>query len=192
MSNCRNFHLSIVTEPAIEPITLDEALVQCHANQGVEDDWFYATIKAVRRDAELFTRRAFIEQSLRLTFDCLPDFPILLPRPPLIEVTSFSLFDIEDTETSISTSDLLIDTYSSPGRIAINAGYSFPTVSLRELNSIVIVYKAGYGTTADLVPDNLKQAMLLHLGYLYDARSGEPEPINEQYEDLLYRQKMWL
>lgn len=187
MNYCNKYHLSIVTAPTVEPITLDEALVQCHANQGVEDDYFYDLIRTVREDAEKFTRRAFIEQSLRITFDGLPAFPIMIPRPPLIEVTSFSLFDIDDTETSIALSDLLIDTYSQPGRIALTHGYSLPSVTLRELNSIVIVYKAGFGTTATTVPRNAKMAMLMHLGYLNDCRSGEPEPITEEYECLLNR-----
>lgn len=189
---CNGYHLSVVTPPAVEPITLDEALVQCHANQGVEDEWFYETIKAVRLDAEMFVRRAFIEQTLRVTFDKFPSIPILLPRPPLISVESVSLYDIYNVETVIDISNLYVDTFNCPGRISINSGYSLPSVSLRELNSIVIQYKAGYGTTPDDVPNNLKQAMLLHLGFLYESRSGEPEPINEQYECLLKRQRLYL
>lgn len=192
MNYCNKYHLSVVTAPTVEPITLDEALVQCHANQGVEDDWFYDTIAAVRQDAESFERRAFIEQSLRITFDGLPAFPIMIPRPPLIELTSFSLFDVDDSETSIALSDLLIDIYSQPGRVALSHGYSLPGVTLRELNSVVIVYKAGYGSTASTVPKDIKQAMLLHLGYLYDCRTGEPEPITEEYSNLLNRHRIWL
>lgn len=189
---CQDYHFSVVTPPAIEPITLDQALVQCHANQGVEDDWFIDTITAVRQDAENFTRRAFIEQTLRVSFDGWPCFPVLLPRPPLIEIESVTLYDLEDSSTSINTSDLLIDVYSSPGRFTINSGYSLPSVSLRAVNSVVIQYKAGYGSSADDVPRNFKQAMLLHLGYLYECRSGEPAPITEQYKCLLNRQRMYL
>lgn len=189
---CQDYHFSVVTPPAVEPISLDQALVQCHANQGVEDDWFTETIKTVRQDAELYTRRAFIEQTLRISFDTWPCFPVLLPRPPLIEIESVTLYDLEDSSTSINVSDLLVDVYSSPGRFSFNSGYSVPSISLRELNSVVIQYKAGYGSIADDVPRNFKQAMLLHLSYLYESRSGEPAPINEQYENLLNRQRMYL
>ena len=190
---CADYHLSIVTEPAIEPVTLDEALVQCHANQGVEDDWFYSKISACRRDAEKYMRRAFIEQTLRITFDAWPNLPILLPRAPLISVESFKLYDTEDAETTIGTSNLLVDNYSSPARLSINSGYSIPSVSLRELNSIIIEYKAGYGTTADVVPDEVKAAILLQLGYLYNCRSGEEQaPITEQWKCLLDRSKLYL
>ena len=189
---CNGYHFSVVTEPAVEPLSLDQALVQCHANAGVEDDWFYDAITAVRRDAEMFTRRAFIEQTLRITFDTMPCLPVLLPRPPLIEVESVSFFDLDDIETVMDAGDLLVDTFNCPGRLSFNNGVSVPGVSLRQLNSVVIQYKAGYGTTADDVPRNFKQAMLLHLGFLYDSRSGEPEPINEQYENLLNRQRLYL
>jgi uncharacterized phiE125 gp8 family phage protein len=192
MNYCNKYHLSIVTAPTIEPISLDEGLVQCHANQGVEDDWFYDTITAVRQDAEVFERRAFIEQSLRISFDGLPSFPIMIPRPPLIELTSFSLFDVNNDETSIDLSNLLIDTYSQPGRVTLSHGYSLPGVTLRELNSVVIVYKAGYGSTASSVPKDIRQAMLLHLGYLYNCRTGEPESIADEYSNLLNRHRIWL
>lgn len=189
---CQDYHLSVVTPPAIEPITLDQALVQCHANQGVEDDWFTDTITTVRQDAENFTRRAFIEQTLRITFDYWPGFPILVPRPPLIEIESFTLYDLEDNDTSIAISDLLVDTYSSPGRVCIDSGYSLPSVSLREINSVIIQYKAGYGSSAADVPKTFKKAMLLQLGYMYECRSGEATPITEQYKNLLNRQRMYL
>lgn len=193
MSYCSDYHLSIVTPPAIEPLTLEQALVQCHANSGVEDDWFYETITAVREDAEKYQRRAYIEQTLRVTYDKLPSvMPILLPRPPLIEIESFSFFDVDDTESAVNLSDLLIDTYSQPGRVTFVNGYSMPSITLREINSIIIQYKAGYGDAADDVPRNIRQAMLLHLGYLYDCRSGEPEPITEEYHCLLNRQKIYL
>lgn len=192
MTYCNKYKMSIVTGPSVEPISLTEALVQCHANSGVEDDWFYAAITAVRQDAEAFQRRAYIEQTIRLTFDNFPIFPIYLPRPPLIEVTSFSLYDVDDTQSVISLSDLQIDTYSQPARIDLTYGYSFPSITLRSLNSIVIEYTAGYGTTADDVPKDIRQAMLLHLGYLYDCRSGEADPITEQYENLLNRHRIWL
>lgn len=189
---CQDYHLSIVTPPAIEPITLDQALAHCHANSGVEDNWFIDQIKTVRQDAELFMRRAFIEQTLRVTFDTLPNFPILLPRPPLIEIESVTFYDLEDSSTAVDIADLLIDTFSNPGRFTINSGVSLPSVSLREINSIVIQYKAGYGSSADDVPRNIKQAMLLQLGYFYECRSGEAKDITQQYENLLNRQRIYL
>lgn len=193
MGYCSNYHLSIVTPPASEPLSLNQALVQCHANSGVEDDWFYDTITAVRLDAEKYQRRAYIEQTLRITYDNLPiNKPILLPRPPLIEIISFSFFDIDNNEISVDLNDLIIDSYSQPGRLTFVNGYSMPSITLREINSIVIQYKAGYGDSADDVPKNIKQAMLLQIGYLYDCRSGEPEPITKQYNDLLDRQRIYL
>lgn len=193
MSYCSGYHLSIVTEPATEPMTLDQAIDHCHANAGVEDDWFYETIAACRRDAEAFTRRAFIEQTLRITFDSWPVFPILLPRPPLIELDSFSVFDPDSVETVVDPGNLIIDTYNSPGRLTFISGYSGPGVTLREINSIVIQYKAGFGTSASDVPEDFVHAMKLQLGFMYETRSGEePTPITEQWKNLLYRHKMWL
>lgn len=203
MTCCTNGHLTIVTPPSVEPVTLDDALEHCHANSGVEDNWFNRIIKAARIEAESFQRRAYIEQTLQLSFDQVPNFPIYLPRPPLIDVTGISVFDMENVETALTLTDFLIDTDSQPGRIMANYDFSYPGISNREMKSMVITYKAGYGSDASTVPDDVKNAMLFYIGYLYDHRAGElsyrfnvresefrREP--KQFYDLLAKQRIYL
>lgn len=187
-----NWHVSIVTPPAIEPVTLDQALVQCHANSGVEDDWFTDAIRAAREEAEIYQRRAYIEQTVQLTYDTWPTMPILLPRSPVSDVSSFKLYDIEDTETSIAISNFLIDYDTSPARLTTISGYTLPSVSLRDLASIKIQYTAGYGSSRDDVPRNIKQAILFYVAYMYENRAAEVEVIPKQFFHMLAPQRMYL
>src|SRR5690554_3177697 len=97
--------LKLFTAPAVEPVTLDEALTQCHADAGIEDAWFTATIKAAREAAETFQRRAYITQVWDLSFDAKPDLPVYIPRSPIISVDSIKVYDEENTETVCDLSD---------------------------------------------------------------------------------------
>lgn len=187
-----NWHVSIVTPPAIEPVTLDQALVQCHANAGIEDDWFTDAIRAAREEAEIYQRRAYIEQTVQLTFDTWPIMPILLPRAPTTEVISIKIYDIEDVETTIDVSNFLIDYDTCPARMTTISGYSLPSISLRDLASIKIQYTAGYGSSRDDVPRNIRQAILFYVAYMYENRSAEEEVVPKQFFHLLAPQRMYL
>lgn len=188
--NC--WHLSIVTPPAIEPVTLDQALSHCSANSGIQDDDFRDWIRAAREEAERFQRRAFIEQTLQLSFDNYPVFPIYLPRPPVTEVTSVKMYDIEDTETVVSVSDFLIDYNTSPARMTFAYGNVWPDVSLRDLNAIQIQYTAGYGDSTDDVPRYVKKAILFYVAYMYENRAAEVETVPKQFYHILSSQRMYL
>jgi uncharacterized phiE125 gp8 family phage protein len=179
--------IKVVTPPTIEPVTLAEALTHCHVSSDVEDDWFTATIKAAREAAENYQHRSYIEQTLELTFDCYPETPILLPLGPTVEdsVASIKIYDTADAETSLTLTDFFIDTDADPARISFNYGLTWPTTTLRNHSSVVIQYKAGYGTTAASVPYSVKEAMLLYIGHFYNNRAGEISEFPKAFHDLL-------
>lgn len=175
----------VVTPPSIEPVTLAEVLVQSHALSGVEDAWFTDQIIASRQIAEEFMNRAFIEQVLEVTYDGYPDFPILLPRAPVISVDQISIYDTDNTESILYTSstttpspatgDLTfnIDVNTEPARIDLDYGLVWPSTVLREMSSVKIQFTAGYGDSADDVPSKIKSAIKLFISHMYDNRDGE-------------------
>lgn len=203
MTCCCGGKLKLISGPSIEPLTLAETLEHCHANSGVEDNWFYRTIAAGRREAEIFQRRAYISQQWQLTFNGIPQMPFEIPRPPTISIDSISTFDIDDIETSLSTSDFLVDTDSEPARLTVNYNYTIPDYVARTIKSFVITFTAGYGTSRDDVPDDVKYAILEFVSYYYDHRAGElsyryntriesktREP--KQFYDILAKQRIHL
>jgi uncharacterized phiE125 gp8 family phage protein len=187
-----NWHLSVVTPPSIEPVTLEEAIGQCHANSGVEDDWFRRAITTARLQAEMYQRRAYINQTLQLSFDTWPKLPIYFPRSPVSEILSVKAYDIENTETVISISNFLIDYSTSPARLTLMYGYQWPDISLRDINSIQIQYTAGYGDSRSDIPPDVKQAILLYVDYLYENRAGETKVVPKQFYHKLAPQRLYL
>jgi uncharacterized phiE125 gp8 family phage protein len=99
-----------------------------------------------------------------------PVSEILVPRPPLISVSSITYVDGNGTTQTLSAAAYKVDTDSEPGRITPAYGYCWPTTRA-EINAIAITYVAGYATRA-AVPASIKQAMLLLIGHWYENREA--------------------
>ena len=185
-----NGRLKIFTAPDTEPVTLDEALTQCHADAGIEDAWFTATIRAAREAAETFQRRAYITQVWDLSFDGKPDLPIYIPRSPIISVDSIDVYDDENVKTECDLSDFFIDLDTDPARITLNRGGSWPAVQMREMSAVKIRFTAGYGAAASTVPASVKDAILLYVTHNCNNRAGEVE-FPKQFFDLLRPNRLY-
>lgn len=163
-------NLTLITAPATEPITIDEAKLHLRVDHDSEDTIIDRLITVARRHVELYQRRALITQTWQIWLDEWPqDGAKRLPRPPLQSVTSAKYYGTDDTEYTFD--EYSVDTDSEPGRVYLNYGESWPSTTLRPAHAIVIEYVAGYGD-ADDVPRNVVQAMLLLIGHLYENREA--------------------
>ena len=79
-------------------------------------------------------------------------------------------YGTDDTEATFSPTYYFVDTKSEPGRVALNSGQSWPGTSLRPANGICVTYIAGYGDDGYDVPENIRRAILLLIGHLYENR----------------------
>lgn len=182
--------LKVTSEPAVEPVSLSEALTHCRVNSGDDDAWFTRAIKIARRAAENYQWRAYINQTIEVYYDKIPDTPIYLPRSPVSAVNSIKLYDEENAETSLTLTNFLLDYASTPSRITLNDDYDWPSdVYLRDSKSVIINYTAGYGVAASAVPDEVKAAMLIHIAWQYENKAGET-PIPEAFFDILRPSKV--
>lgn len=162
-----SFGVSVVKEAAI---SADEATVT-------------SCIKTARRFAENLCNRAFITQTW---YYYPPQFPagdaILLPYAPLQSVTSLTYYDSDGSSYVMGTDDSIstgTDTYSEPGRIVLEYGESFPSMTLRTYTPIIVEYVAGYGATAATVPDEIRLWIMAASAYLYESRGDlNSFPIN--------------
>ena len=183
-------HLTTVTEAAAEALTLSEVKMYAKVDGNVEDSLLEAYITSARIAMQEHLRRSIINQSLMLTLDqdysCAQDqlgegvyqLPpsvlggglasvIELPKPPLVSVTSVKTYDLDNTETTVSSTYYTVDT--AGGRVFLNSGYIWPS-SLRQLAAMKITYVAGYGTANTSVPRPIRQGMLMHIKLMYDSR----------------------
>lgn len=208
MLDCR---LKVITAPAIEPVSLDEAKMQAHISHDVEDDLIEHWIKAARQAAEDYQRRSYIAQVLEASFDGFPATPILLPHPPAIWVQSIKYYDTANAETTLYESfddplttteepgtepdtneDFLIDLDGEPGRICLAYGCSWPSVVLREMNAVKIRYTAGYGDEAADVPGPVRDAIMLYVSHMNENRASEEDAIPKQFFDLLRPDRVFI
>lgn len=184
----RNYR--VVTGPAVEPVTVDEVKLCTRVAHSVEDTLITQWIKAARKMAEEYQHRTYIQQTYILTFDDYPDRCIDIPQPPLVSVDSVKYYGTDNTEYDFDSSNYFVDLTSEVGRLALNYNTLWPTTTLRPTNGVIINFTAGYGATADDVPDSVKNAIYLYCTHMYENRDSEAGTIPRQFFDVLQPDRM--
>jgi uncharacterized phiE125 gp8 family phage protein len=161
--------LELVTAPATEPVTLDEAKAHLKIDSSDDDALITTLIAAARARAEWHTGRAFVTQSWRLWLDAWPCEPVEIPLPPLQSVSTVTVYARDDSATVLDASTYQV----ASNRIAFKAAQT----NLRRLNAVAIAFTAGFGDDADDTPALIRQAILDIIADLYTNRgdtNGEP------------------
>lgn len=165
----------VTTGPTIEPVTLAEAKLHLRVDVADDDTLITSLIKAARESCEMTEGRAYLEQSITAKLDVFEDL-ILLPRPPLISITSIKYLDLDGVQQTLATSYYDTDIISEPGIITLAYNQNWPNT--RDVHhAIEIIYKAGYGSAVAAVPERVKSAMKLLLTYFYENR--QPSDIDD-------------
>jgi uncharacterized phiE125 gp8 family phage protein len=160
----------LVTDATSEPVTLEEAKAQCQVLHDAEDAQFNAWITAARKHIEQLTNRSMLTTVRRITLDAFPNC-IKLWKPPIISVTSITYIDTAGATQTLSASTYTTSLISVPGRITPAYGLTWPSVQSR-MDAVNVNYTAGYAS-AVLVPQPLKQAMLLLVRHWWENRDGK-------------------
>ena len=179
--------LQRVTAPSIEPVTLTEAKAHLRVDFTDDDALIAALIVAARLHAEMLTARSFITTRWKLILDCfpgpsligvpygeafsLPGHAILLPKSPAASVTNIQYLDMGSALQTMPNTDYVADLACEPARITPVFGKIWP-VSLPQIGAVSVTFDAGYGATADTVPEGIKSWIKLRVGSLYEHREG--------------------
>lgn len=167
--------LSLVTAPAVEPVTLAEARLHLKSDTDVtaDDTLISALIVAARELAEAETRRALITQTWKLTLDEFPADcdPIRVPRPNLLTVTGITYVDTDGATQTLASSTYTVLTDRLPGEIHLAYDEEWPETRAVP-NAVAVTFTCGYGAAASAVPGPIKAAMLLDIGDLYVNRES--------------------
>ncbi len=93
---------------------------------------------------------------------------IHLPRPPLISVVSMTYIDWEGNVDTADPSTYTVDADHEPGTIEPVWGTFWPPT--RDVpGAVTVTYTAGYGPSADDVPDELKDCIIRVVRACYDT-----------------------
>lgn len=156
-----------LTQPSVEPVTLEELKNHCRITFEDDDVYLEGLGKAARGLLEKELSRSFITCEWAVYYDYLGGRTVDtdLPIATATEVTGFYLYrggvEVEYTGYQFSP--------GAPGRVAPPWGSYYP-FTIGELDSIKIVFSAGYGDDADSVPEVLKHAIKLLVGGWYENR----------------------
>jgi len=169
-------NIKTITAPTAEPITLAEAKLHLKVDIDDDDDLIEGLITSARQYAESVTRRAIASATYELVLDDFPGFSdeeIVLPRPPLESVSSIKYTDYEGTETEWDSSNYVV--YEDEPAVIIPAYTEYyPDFTPYPKGAVKIRYVAGYKSGATdpnlILPQPIKQAMLLIITDMYENR----------------------
>ena len=161
--------LSLTTAPTQEPVSVEEVKDHLRIDIDTEDALIADWITVARRHCEKLQNKAYMTQTWDWYLDDFPDTPLDVPLPPLQSVTHIKYTDTDDTETTFGATNYRTDTNSTPGRINLAYGCTWPSVTLKTLNGVVIRFVAGY-TSKNNVPKEVREAIKLIVGHLYEHR----------------------
>jgi uncharacterized phiE125 gp8 family phage protein len=169
--------LTLVTAPAVSPISLQQAKDHLRVSHSDDDAKIQLCIDAATASVDGedgFLGRCLVTQTWLLTLDAFPVDEIKIPLPPLQQVVSIAYDAPDGNEVAIAQSDYYVDVAKEPGWVVPIDNW--PT-TLDAINAVRITFIAGYPPTTDSppdlvanVPDDVKHAMLLMIGSMFEGR----------------------
>ena len=160
------------TEPAQEPIGLEEMKDWVREDSADNDATIAGNIIAARRWVERLTHRAFITQTYVYKISRFPG-PITtvieLPGGKTKTLTSIAYLDTEGDSQTWASANYIADLVSEPALVGLAYNIDWP--SIREWSlPITITYDAGYGDDPGDVPEDLRTAIKILAAELYENR----------------------
>ena len=174
--------LKLVTDSTSEPITRLEAKtwLRLEEQETAEDPLIDSLIILARTRLEEQTARAFLVKTFDYYLDARPSdlYPIVLPKAPLVSVTSvkgFLLTEGSDSGgTAMSTSGYYVDTAREFGSVVPLSAFTYPTAT-RSINPVVVRFTAGYSSQTTGIPETVKLEVKQLVARLYEHRGDELE-----------------
>lgn len=174
--------LVIVTPPAVEPVTLQEAKDWCRGPTSADDTLITGLITAARRYIEKYISRALITQTWDYWLDYFPGsnwygsrppcWELTVPRPPLQSISSIKYIDTTGVQQTLASSEYTVDAKREPGRIVPAYQKVWPTPRSGIPNAVQVTFLAGYGAGGSAVPEELKDGIKVLVAKLYEKREA--------------------
>ena len=184
---------TIITPATLEALTVDEVKAYLRVDSDAEDTLLGVLIKASTEMAESYLGRFLLTTVIEEFYDFFPVYKtgvdpfrgdrniIYLSRGPVQTVASVKYIDGNGDEITVDASDYRTDLVSEPSRIFPEHGW-YGTKDT--VNAVIIRYTCGYTQASD-VPANIKMAMLLMIGEMYEKRMDSVHRLPTASEFLL-------
>lgn len=177
-------HLVTTVPPAAPALATADLRAHCRTASS-EDSYLETCIAVATQWVEAWLRRALIRRTYVYKVDGFPGQPwwadppcwvcgseLRLPYAPLSSVTSVVYVDGAGASQTLSASTVYeVDTGSTPGRIRLRYGQTWPLTLCHPL-SVTVTYVAGYGASDADIPDAIKAGVRLLAAHLYENREA--------------------
>ena len=176
--------MQLITPPAGEPVTLQEAKAHLRVDFDDDDGLIQALITAARQAAETITNRQLMSARWKLVMDSfpgpslmgvpagqsfsLPGHAILIHKSPVSNVVAINYLDMAGITQAMPTTNFTVDAACEPARITPVFGQIWP-IALPQIGAVSVTFDAGYGAAA-VVPEGIKSWIKLRVGSLYAHR----------------------
>ena len=166
-------NLKVTTQPAFEPVTLQEAKDHIRFDDTTEDSEIYILIQQARQIAEKTLKMPLVTQTVTYfaddfsSQDWMDEGEIEL-TPNLQSITEIAYTDTDGNPQILSASEYEVGINQTIGKI--RAKTSWPTTD-GSLEAVQIKFEAGYGIEMD-VPAAIRVAILLIVGHLFMNRES--------------------
>lgn len=157
------------------PLSLAEVkkYLRIDPQNNLEDDLINFLIITVTKFAEGYTRRDFIVKkylTYRDSFDFgfIANYPLTLRKSKFQSLVSFQYL-VNNVFVNVPAVYYITDEYDY-SRIYLINNQDWPTNVDTRQQAIQIIFMAGYGTTPDSVPIDLRLALMQHIAQLYENR----------------------
>lgn len=151
------------------------------ASDASDDSRIQRAIFSAQSQCERFTGRALLPQTWKLVLDRFPKSgTILLPYPPLIEVTQIQYQDADDVTQTLATTiySVVRQTGERARRSVVDRiqDQTWPT-TYRRRDAVTVTFRAGYvevaGASPEVanVPDPLKEGIAMRAAEYYKQRT---------------------
>ena len=163
--------LKRITAPTVDLVALAEIKQHCRVDHSDDDTILGFYVKAAISHLE--TRKgimglAFMQQVWELTYDAFPCDKLMIPLRPVISVDSVEYIDATTGAYVLwADTNYTVDLSSDNAWIAPVDSWPTPRSAM---NAVKITFKAGFGDTADKVPESIRIAVMLLAAHWYENR----------------------
>lgn len=177
-----------VTAPSKNPVTKTEAENQLKLDSdqaSADSDLVDRLIVAATNWAQNYLNRQLITATYEVYYNNFLE-PLILWYPPIQSVEHLKYKDNNGNTQTVSSDKYVVDTYVQPGEISRSDDKTWPSDLYNEVNVVWAKYKAGYGDSADDVPEDIRSAILMKIGQLYENRTTGIEEKVSAADNLLH------
>lgn len=174
----------MTTQRISAPVALAVSMAEAKKALRIEDDditldtsiaiW----IAGITAEAEHHTRRAFVNRAMRATLDRFPDAIKL--SAPTFSVESVRFVDTGGMTRTLDPADYYVDRVTVPGYIVPARGKAWPATDTY-LNTVMVDYTAGYGTSDADVPSEVRMYILAKLQVQFETSVGAGSPVGQPF-----------